>query len=101
MPSSQKKDGILYRLCGSELFGRSESYVETEVEACCGMAYRYELRCYAEELVVAADEEVESFGVEVDHPAERRTVGRSTVVDGGVKPFHRFHGGVEAAFSPR
>lgn len=65
------------------------------------MAHRNILRSDFEELVVGSDKEVEAAGVKVQHPAERGTVGRCSVVDCGVEPFCRFHIGVEATFGPR
>ena len=50
---------------------RSESNVETEVDVCRRVTYRYILGRHAEELMVAADKEIEALGVEVDHPAKR------------------------------
>ena len=55
--------------CGS-VCQFAEREVDAETDICVGSAYRYELRADLEELRVAADEEVESSGVEVEQPSE-------------------------------
>ena len=49
----------------------AESNVETEVDVGAGIAHGNKLGSNLEELMIAADKEVEAFGMEVDHPAER------------------------------
>ena len=51
----------------------SEGHVETEVEVHVCISDGNKLGSHAEELVVASDEEVESAGMEVEHPAEGRS----------------------------
>ena len=52
------------------LLGFAEGDVETKGDVGVGMAHRHDLRCQIEELMIRPDEEVEPFGVEVDHPAK-------------------------------
>ncbi len=53
------------------LQGLTECDVEADVQIHIGLAHGKNLGSDAEGLVVAAVEEVEAFGVEVEHPAER------------------------------
>lgn len=51
----------------------SEREVDTDTDVHVGISHRNELRSHLEELVVATQEETESFSVVVGHPSERRT----------------------------
>ena len=50
----------------------SEREVDTDTDVHICIIHRNELRSYLEELVVAAQEEAESFSVVVGYPSERR-----------------------------
>ena len=53
----------------------AESNVETKVDRSRSVTYGHELGSNLEELMVGTDEEVEAFGMEVEHPAERAAIG--------------------------
>lgn len=51
--------------------------------------------------VIHADEEIVSFGVDVEHPSEARREAVYRQVDTAVKPAERFPVGTQAPFRPR